>query len=92
MRTDLLAMLHPHFTPDITLGHLLQAGVVIVAGGGGVLGAYLSLRADIDTQRTESASRSPVTRRASAWSSASSTSALVRVASSARRCAPPSSA
>jgi len=53
MRTDLLAMLHPHFTPDITLGHLLQAGVVIVAGGGGVLGAYLSLRADIDTQRTE---------------------------------------
>jgi hypothetical protein len=53
MRTDLLAMLHPHFTPDITLGHLLQAGVVIIAGGGGVLGAYLSLRGDIDTQRTE---------------------------------------
>jgi hypothetical protein len=47
-------MLHPHFSPDITLGHLLQAAVVIVTGGGGILGGYLSLRSDIDLQRTES--------------------------------------
>jgi len=31
----------------------LQAGVVIVAGGGGILGGYLSLRGDVDTQRAE---------------------------------------
>jgi hypothetical protein len=46
-------MLHPHFSPDITLGHLLQAAVVLVTGGGGILGGYLSLRSDLDTQRTE---------------------------------------
>jgi hypothetical protein len=53
VKTHLLEMLHPHFTPDITLGHLLQAGVVIIAGGGGVLGGYLSLRGDLDAQRAE---------------------------------------
>ena len=37
-------MLHPHFSPDITLGHLVQAAVVLIAGGGGILGGYLSLR------------------------------------------------
>lgn len=46
-------MLHPHFSPDITLGHLLQAAVVLVAGGGGILGGYLSLRTDIDAGRSE---------------------------------------
>jgi len=46
-------MLHPHFSPDITLGHLLQAAVVLVTGGGGILGGYLSLRSDLDTQRAE---------------------------------------
>ena len=46
-------MLHPHFSPDITLGHLLQAAVVIVTGGGGILGGYLSLRSDLDTERAE---------------------------------------
>ncbi|HTZ35050.1 MAG TPA: hypothetical protein VMB84_03430 [Stellaceae bacterium] len=46
-------MLHPHFSPDITLGHLLQAAVVLLAGGGGILGGYLTLRADIDMQRAE---------------------------------------
>ncbi|HWB50164.1 MAG TPA: hypothetical protein VG651_13720 [Stellaceae bacterium] len=46
-------MLHPHFSPDITLGHLLQAAVVLVAGGGGILGGYLSLRGDIDAGRAE---------------------------------------
>jgi len=49
----LAEMLHPHFSPDITLGHLLQAGVVLIAGGGGILGGYLSLRSDIDMQRAE---------------------------------------
>jgi len=44
---------HPHFSPDITLGHLLQAVVVVVTGGGGLLGGYLSLRSDIDVQRSE---------------------------------------
>ncbi|HZK91183.1 MAG TPA: hypothetical protein VFC56_13640 [Stellaceae bacterium] len=53
MSTRLAAMLHPHFSPDITLGHLLQAGVVIITGGGGLLGGYLSLRSDIDMQRAE---------------------------------------
>jgi hypothetical protein len=47
------AMLHPHFSPDITLGHLLQAAVVLIAGGGGILGGYLTLRSDIDSQRSE---------------------------------------
>jgi hypothetical protein len=46
-------LIHPHFSPDITLGHLLQAAVVIVTGGGGILGGYLSLRADLDAQRAE---------------------------------------
>jgi len=53
MTTRLIEMIHPHFTPDITLGHLLQAGVVVVAGGGGILGGYLSLRADVEMQRAE---------------------------------------
>ena len=46
-------LIHPHFSPDITLGHLLQAAVVIVTGGGGILGGYLSLRGDLDVQRAE---------------------------------------
>ena len=48
-----LSMLHPHFTPDINLGHLVQAIVVIATVGGGILGGYLSLRADLDQQRAE---------------------------------------
>jgi hypothetical protein len=48
-----MEMLHPHFSPDITLGHLLQAAVVLIAGGGGILGGYLTLRSDIDMQRAE---------------------------------------
>lgn len=46
-------MIHPHFSPDITLGHLVQAGVVIITGGGGILAGYLSLLNDIDMQRAE---------------------------------------
>src|SRR5439155_7727764 len=47
------SMLHPHFTPDINLGHLVQAVVVVATVGGGVLGGYLSLRSDLDLQRAE---------------------------------------
>ncbi|MBV8778247.1 MAG: TolC family protein [Alphaproteobacteria bacterium] len=53
MSARLFEMLHPHFSPDITLGHLLQAGVVIITGGGGILAGYLSLRSDIDMARAE---------------------------------------
>ena len=48
-----MELLHPHFSPDITLGHLLQAAVVIITGGGGILGGYLSLRGDLDAERAE---------------------------------------
>jgi hypothetical protein len=45
--------MHPHFTPDINLGHLMQALVVVTTVGGGILGGYLSLRADLELQRAE---------------------------------------
>jgi len=48
-----IGMLHPHFSPDITLGHLLQAAVVLITGGGGILAGYLNLRGDLDTERVE---------------------------------------
>ena len=47
------AMIHPHFTPDINLGHMLQALVVVTTVGGGLVGGYLSLRGDLDVQRAE---------------------------------------
>ena len=53
MSSEHFSMLHPHFTPDITLGHLVQAVVVIATVGGGVLGGYLSLRSDLELQRAE---------------------------------------
>ena len=53
MTGRLAGMIHPHFSPDITLGHLLQAAVVIVTGGGGILAGYLSLLGELDTQRAE---------------------------------------
>ena len=46
-------MIHPHFTPDINLGHLVQAVVVVTSVGGGILAGYLSLRGDLDLQRAE---------------------------------------
>ena len=46
-------MFHPHFTPDINLGHLMQAIVVVTTVGGGILGGYLSLRTDLEMQRAE---------------------------------------
>jgi len=45
--------IHPHFTPDINLGHLVQAIVVVTTVGGGILAGYLSLRDDLDRQRAE---------------------------------------
>ena len=51
--TWLGAMVHPHFSPDINLGHLLQALIIVTTLGGGIVGAYLSLRADLDVQRAE---------------------------------------
>jgi hypothetical protein len=48
-----LAAIHPHFIPDINLGHLVQAVIVVTTLGGGVLAGYLSLRADLDMQRAE---------------------------------------
>ena len=47
------ALMHPHFTPDINFGHLMQAIVMVTTVGGGILGGYLSLRADLDLQRAE---------------------------------------
>jgi hypothetical protein len=46
-------MLHPHFTPEINLGHLVQALVVVTTVGGGLVGGYVSLRSELDTQRAE---------------------------------------
>jgi hypothetical protein len=46
-------MIHPHFTPDINLGHLVQAVVVVTTVGGGILAGYLNLRGDLDLQRAE---------------------------------------
>ncbi|HVB17247.1 MAG TPA: hypothetical protein VNF04_11970 [Stellaceae bacterium] len=48
-----LGAIHPHFTPDINLGHLVQAIVVVTTVGGGILAGYLNLRDDLDRQRTE---------------------------------------
>jgi hypothetical protein len=53
MSSWLAAMIHPHFTPDINLGHLLQALVVLTTVGGGIVGGYLSLRRELDVQRVE---------------------------------------
>ena len=47
------AMIHPHFSPDINLGHLLQALIVVTTLGGGIVGGYMSLRGDLDVQRAE---------------------------------------
>lgn len=51
--TSWLEALHPHFSPDINLGHLVQAIVVVVTVGGGILAGYLTLRDDLDRQRAE---------------------------------------
>ena len=45
--------MHPHFTPDINLGHLVQAVVIVTTVGGGIFTGYLSLRGDLDLERAE---------------------------------------
>lgn len=46
-------LMHPHFTPDINLGHLVQAVVIVTTVGGGIFAGYLSLRTDLDLERSE---------------------------------------
>ena len=46
-------MINPHFTPDIHLGHLVQAVIVVSTVGGGLLAAYLTLRAELELQHSE---------------------------------------
>lgn len=48
-----MIMITPRFTPEVELGQILQALVLVATVGGGVLGGYLTLRADIEEQRTE---------------------------------------
>lgn len=48
-----LGAIQPHFTPDINLGHLVQAIVVVTTVGGGILAGYLSLHDELDRQRAE---------------------------------------
>jgi hypothetical protein len=46
-------MINPHFTPDIHLGHLVQAVIIVSTVGGGLLAAYLTLRAELEFQHSE---------------------------------------
>jgi hypothetical protein len=48
-----LGAIHPHFSPDINLGHLVQAVVIVTTIGGGILAGYLTLRDELAAQRTE---------------------------------------
>jgi hypothetical protein len=45
--------LWPRFSPEINLGHLLQAVVILVTIGGGAITSYLSLRSDIQQVRAD---------------------------------------
>jgi hypothetical protein len=46
-------MMRPRFTPEVNLGHLLQAAILILTIGGGAVTSYISLRADIERLRAE---------------------------------------
>ena len=41
------------FSPEINLGHLLQAVVILLTIGGGAITSYLSLRSDIQQVRAD---------------------------------------
>lgn len=43
----------PRFTPVINLGHILQAVALIITVGGGAVACYVSLRGDIEGQRSD---------------------------------------
>ena|SRR5207253_48313 len=45
--------LWPRFSPEINLGHLLQAVVILLTIGGGAITSYISLRSDIQQVRTD---------------------------------------
>jgi hypothetical protein len=45
--------MRPRWSPEINFGHVLQAAMLVVVMGGGVLGSYLTLRADIRNQRAD---------------------------------------
>jgi hypothetical protein len=49
----MLSQIRPHFSPEITLGHLLQATVMLVTIGGGIVTGYVGLRTDLERQRAE---------------------------------------
>jgi multidrug resistance efflux pump len=46
-------MIRPHFSPEVTLGHVLQATVIVFTVGGGIVSAYVSLRTDLERERAE---------------------------------------
>lgn len=49
-------MLKPEFTNRVDLGHLLQAGLMLVAtmvGGGGIIGLYESVESQFQTQASQ---------------------------------------
>lgn len=46
-------MIKPCFSPVIDLGHVLQAMVIVIAVGGGLLTSYVNLRTELDRQRAQ---------------------------------------
>lgn len=40
-------MVNLHYSPEVTLGHLIQAVTLVAMIGGGAITSYMSLRADI---------------------------------------------
>jgi hypothetical protein len=46
-------LIRPHFSPEVTLGHLLQATVIVFTVGGGIVSAYVSLRTDLERERAQ---------------------------------------
>jgi hypothetical protein len=46
-------MLKPRFSPEINLGHVLQATVLLLTVGGGAVTSYISLRTEIENLRSE---------------------------------------
>ena len=49
----MLPLIRPRFSPEITLGHLLQATVMLITVGGGIVTAYVGLRTDLERERAE---------------------------------------
>jgi hypothetical protein len=45
-------MPRPHFSPEINLGHIMQAAVLMLTIGGSAVTSYISLRGDIEQLRS----------------------------------------